>query len=299
MGDKPPVPMSVLFVGHVNWDIVLHSTTIPDPDGSSPILGDHVSCGGSATNSALTFQSLPDCSAGLLGSIGDDEAGANVEQRLEEIGVESHVVVNGYPTTKIYAVITEGADPRYLARFAELGMFGVSDVPEEAWEEIDHVHVTSFSKEIAEEVAQQASQDGKTVSFNPSQGYKDESFEGVMDVVDVVILNERETEIFRSRYEFDKMKEQAVIITTHGSQGSSAYSNGNEWHHQGYEPPGDIEDAVGAGDSFISGFLSKWGNGANVEDALSYANACGAYAVTVVGAPDELDTTTINDLTEK
>jgi sugar/nucleoside kinase (ribokinase family) len=43
-------------------------------------------------------------------------------------------------------------------------------------------------------------------------------------------------------------------------------------------------DACGAGDNFIAGFVAERLRGAGVEDALRFANACGAICTTAVGA---------------
>jgi sugar/nucleoside kinase (ribokinase family) len=43
-------------------------------------------------------------------------------------------------------------------------------------------------------------------------------------------------------------------------------------------------DATGAGDNFAAGFVSEILRGATVEDALKFANACGAICTTATGA---------------
>ena len=43
-------------------------------------------------------------------------------------------------------------------------------------------------------------------------------------------------------------------------------------------------DATGAGDNFVAGFVSEILRGASNEDALRFANACGAICTTAVGA---------------
>ena len=48
--------------------------------------------------------------------------------------------------------------------------------------------------------------------------------------------------------------------------------------------PIDAVDATGAGDNFLAGFASEILRGAGPEDALRFANACGAICTTAVGA---------------
>ena len=48
--------------------------------------------------------------------------------------------------------------------------------------------------------------------------------------------------------------------------------------------PIDAVDATGAGDNFLAGFASEIIRGASIEEALYFANACGAVCTTAVGA---------------
>ena len=43
-------------------------------------------------------------------------------------------------------------------------------------------------------------------------------------------------------------------------------------------------DATGAGDNVVAGFVSELLRGASMEEALRFANACGAICTTAVGA---------------
>lgn len=283
----------VLCAGHVNWDVVLHTEAVPDPDFSSDISNEHAKCGGSATNTALALSSLGYDTA-MVGNIGDDEYGSRVTDVLQDAGVEPALVVGDLPTTVIYALITPNADPRYFAKDATLEDFGRDDIDDELWADIGHVHLTTFSEPIATELAQAAADDGKTVSFNPTQGYGDEAFTGVVDAADVVFLNEREAEFFRNRHDFAEIIKDTCVVITNGAAGASAYGPHGVVTHPGFNVSEDeIDDTIGAGDSFVAGFLSEWlaahETREDYEQALKQANASGAYAVTSVGAPEGLD----------
>ena len=49
-------------------------------------------------------------------------------------------------------------------------------------------------------------------------------------------------------------------------------------------------DATGAGDNFAAGFISEMLRGKSKEEALRFANACGAICATAVGASAALQT---------
>ena len=290
---------SVLCAGHVNWDVVLRTDALPDPDFSADITYNHAACGGSAANTASGLASL-DAEPALAGSIGDDRYGEQVVNQLSGTGIDPALVVGDAPTTVIYALVADGEDPRYFAQNTTIEQFDHEDLDSEVWESTDHLHVTSFSRASGSALAHAAREDGKTVSFNPTQEYSDTEFTPVVEAANLIVLNDREKDIFCDRHDFDAIAEDTCIVVTHGADGSTCHVDGETITHDGY-PVEDVEDTVGAGDSYVAGFLSEWlatDESRTLDDyrrALDTASACGAYAVTQSGAPDDLCPNTIRE----
>lgn len=283
---------TVLCVGHVNWDIVMHANGVPDPEQSSAIQHRHASSGGSATNTALVLAGIDTVdTVHMVGSIGDDEAGDRVRQTLTDHGVETVLKETEIPTTVIQALITPDADPRYFHENVDVGEFGPDFVPDDVWSEVDHVHVTSFDKEIAGAFAEEATARDATVSFNPSQGYRHETFDTVVENADLIFLNQEESEVFTQRHgaigSVVDSEAGTDIVVTHGGAGCTLYSVDGLAHHEGFRAD-SVVDTVGAGDTFIAGYLSAWTRGGSAEEALRVANAYGAASVTHAGAPDRI-----------
>lgn len=120
-----------------------------------------------------------------------------------------------------------------------------------------------------------------------------------MDLADVVILNKIDAEIFRQRHHLGKViEDDTVIIITHGGAGCTAYSTEGVMTHSGFSVD-TLKDTVGAGDAFVSGFLSQWVQGTHsIEECIQYANACGATAIQETGSPQNLSQETIQTLIE-
>jgi len=75
----------------------------------------------------------------------------------------------------------------------------------------------------------------------------------------------------------------ATLVCKRGPMGASAFSGEIPDHlDDGVSGPGfpiEVFNVLGAGDGFMSGLLKGWLNDESWETALTYANACGAFAV--------------------
>ena len=60
-----------------------------------------------------------------------------------------------------------------------------------------------------------------------------------------------------------------IVGVTRGHKGAVFYDGERVWH-QGIKKV-DAIDTMGAGDSFIAGFLTAYGDGKGMEEALDYA----------------------------
>ncbi len=72
------------------------------------------------------------------------------------------------------------------------------------------------------------------------------------------------------------------LCVTMGSHGAVYYCDGQVFAHQGFRVK--VADTVGAGDSFLAGFIFQLQQNAHPKDALTFACALGALAATQQGA---------------
>lgn len=270
----------------------MHVGGIPDPDHSETITDMSAGCGGAATNTGLCLSALGH-DVHVASTVGDGERGDRIMSILNEQGITPHVEQEG-ETTVIYAQVTDDANPRYYDWQGRESPVDVDAIPTEAFETVDHVHVTSFDPSDTVEVARTAKSHGATVSFNPTQGY-----DGLYDeAFDLLIMNEEEAELFRAEHAWSDVTDETCIVMTNGAAGATVYAPDIEHpiSHPGFKPAGPIVDTIGAGDSFNAGFLDAWLTTGDYGAALAQANACGAFAVTAAGAPNTLDIDAIRDL---
>lgn len=284
-----------LCVGFANLDDVQHlDGSVPEPDTHTPVTERRDRVGGSAANTALGLAAF-DREAVLLSRVGDDAAGERVARTLADHGVTPALARTG-DTPRVTAQVEPGEDPRYYAYATDPPQVGVDGLDDETWDAVGHVHVTTFDREGAAEAAERASADGKTVSFNPTQGYEREAFPEAVDAADLIVVNDREAETLDDRHGLDAVCEDTTVVVTHGADGATAHvpDRAAPVEHDGYDA-GEVADTIGAGDAFVAGFLDAWVDDRGAETALAQGCAAGAHAVTRVGAPDELDAEAVRE----
>ena len=120
--------------------------------------------------------------------------------------------------------------------------------------------------------------------------------DSLLGYTDILKINEDELEILADFFELkqkgeglakalcDYLVEEYPIETiciTHGSRGAMVYKDGKISAHTGYKV--QVEDTVGAGDAFLSGFVKMYLEGKNLKDTLDFASKLGAFVATQKG----------------
>ena len=77
------------------------------------------------------------------------------------------------------------------------------------------------------------------------------------------------------------VKQVPLLVVKRGRRGALAARGSERWAAPGIEA--EAVDAVGAGDSFNSGFLHGFVRGWSVEECLEFGNLAGAYSITSLG----------------
>lgn len=282
---------NILCVGFINWDIGLQTSEIPSPDHSEKLENVHRKPGGSATNTAMVLSGL-NKNAAIAGSTGNDEKAEQIKQIFEYIGL-NHYLNENQKTTVIYAILTNNNAPRYLYKEDSIGTFSTDIIPSTKWNTFDHLHITSFNKTISKSFVEKAIDKNMTISFNPSHKFKSTTYPEIVHNSNIIVLNDKEMNILENRYDISELAKDTRIVCTHGSEGCTAYYQNSETKHNGFSVD-NVQDTIGAGDSFIAGFLSKWTENNSLKNCLTYGNAVAAASVETQGAPNKISLEKIN-----
>ena len=281
---------SVLVAGHVNWDVTLVVDRLPGADEEASIRDRHRAGGGSAANVATALAGL-DLDARLLGSVGDDELGRGVRDRLAEHGVDVDPVTAVPGATSTKYLLVAGDEVAMLGNDGANEAIGPDDVDSGVVADVDHVHITGQRADTAERLAELAVDAGCSVSLDPGRRAGDRALDGVAAQADVVFGTDREIAALygdESPEPAHAREQERLVVATSGAGGARCVRGDEERTHSGFDV--DVADTSGAGDAFVAGFLSVWlDDPTDLEGALAVGNACGAIASRRIGAQTNVD----------
>jgi ribokinase len=296
----------ILVIGSLNADLVVRSPRFPEP-GETISGGDlQIIPGGKGANQAVAA-ARQGANVAMIGRVGNDSFGPFLTENLKSNRVDaSHVIANDSATgTAIIIVDANGQNSIVLSPGAN-GSVSPADV--------DHAsqlnpRLLLLQLEIpiptVLQAAQYAKSNGIRVILNPApaQSIPD----GLIALADFIIPNETELGLLTAREITDiaSAEEAAKILLKQGAKNTIVTLGGNgalivtsekTTHLPSFKV--DVVDTTAAGDAFIGGFASKLLESdlknelshAEIQRAVRYGCACGAFAVTRFGAQPSLPT---------
>lgn len=122
--------------------------------------------------------------------------------------------------------------------------------------------------------------------------YDFEVIETLLGFADILKINEDELEIFADYFEteatiedlcfyLDQHYPMEIICVTRGAKGAVIYQKGKLFEHPGYSV--QVQDSIGAGDAFLSGFIKTYLEEKAPEEILDFACKLGAFVATQKG----------------
>lgn len=122
--------------------------------------------------------------------------------------------------------------------------------------------------------------------------YDFEVIETLLGFTDVLKINEDELEVFADYFGTEPTIESLcgyldqhfpleIICVTMGSKGALIYQKGEIYTHSGYKVI--VQDSIGAGDAFLSGFIKTYLEEKSPKDILDFACKIGGFVATQKG----------------
>lgn len=275
--------MTVVVVGSANMDAVARVDRLPA--AGETVVGTELAWvpGGKGANQAVAA-ARQGATTAFVGRVGDDEAGRTLVAALVAEGVDVRALkaAAGSSTgVAMIAVNRAGENTIVVAPSANLALS--TDDVDAARSLVDAASVVVAQLEIplptvvrAFELARAA---GATTVLNPSPVR--ELDRAVLDLVDVLVANEHEARALGD-------PPCPVVVITRGERGGVVIQGGVTTPFASVAVA--AVDSTAAGDAFCGALAARMDAGRPVDEAVQWAAAAGALAVTVPGAIPSLPT---------
>jgi len=289
----------VCVVGGINMDLVVRVPHIPRP--GETVQGGALARypGGKGSNQAVGARRLG-ASVTIVGQVGADAFGDELIATLEAAGVETSGVRRVHDCATGVALISVASDgenaivvsPGANMAWDEAAAAGVA-------ESVADCRVLVLNLEVPPVVIATALRAGRRYGarlvLNPAP-YRAGDEASFADV-DLLVPNQVEAALFAG-LEPEEVTDWAAVgqrlrrlgpstvVMTLGGEGSLIVATEGGKRVPGFSVP--VVDTTAAGDAFVGGLAAALSRDAALSDAVRFANACGALAVTRAGAQPSL-----------
>lgn len=296
MTDNLQKRYEVIVIGELNVDLILNRID-SFPEVGKEILASNMDLvlGSSSAIFASNLSSLG-ANVAFLGKIGTDSFGDLVISSLQDKGVNTDMIIRDKELkTGATIVLNYGEDRANVTHPGAMEHLSINDLSEEKLKEANHVHISSIFlqpklKESIYDIFKLVKGLGLTTSldvqWDPAEEW-DLDLKKILPFVDVFLPNEqellhltRETDLQKA---IDKIAGYGnLTVVKRGIRGSICCKGGTQIELSAYVNK-NIIDAIGAGDSFNSGFIYKFVQGAELNECQKFGNLMGAINTTKAG----------------
>lgn len=262
--------------------------------------------GGAESNVAIGVSRLGG-SAAWIGRLGDDAVGDLILRELRAERVETHASIDEEASTAL--MLKERPYPgssriNYYRKGQAGSRLRPDDIPAEAIARARVLHLTGISAGLGEgplravhAAIDHAQHSGTAVSFDVNHrrslwGARDDdardAYRGLASRADIVFASDEEAALTTGESHPQRQLDAILALgPTHaivklGERGAVSASADGEREARGARRV-PIVDTVGAGDAFVSGWLTEFARSLGESDRIGTGIDCGAFACTVEG----------------
>lgn len=254
----------------------------------------HLDIGGGAANIAVGLTKLG-YKTSPVAVIGQDPEAQEIKARLERRGVETSMIVENKDFSSGISVIIQNNSDDHLA-YVYSGANKILDTDMIRWklaQQAKYWYLLSVGNpdvELLNEIVRRKEQSNIRLVFNPGrlqlrQGQ--EKLSPVLISTDILMVNQSEAEALSGAKGDDVLKALVgmgpkIVVVTRGKDGAACYGGKEVIKVSNY--PGKKVNAIGAGDSFGSGFLASFMESGDLEQSLRWGVINSASVIRKFGA---------------
>ena len=290
----------VVCLGNVLVDVLAKPVDrLPKPGSLLPVDRIELSMGGCASNTAIVLARLG-VKVDLWGKLGMDDFGDYALKQLkrEGVGTAGIKLDKKVSTSATIVVVHSDAQRSFLHSMAANDEIGPKDIRFSGLKGASHLHVGGYflfpaldgprMARILKEARRRAVVTSLDTAWDLSGRWL-KTLKPCLPFLDYFMPSEREVKMLlghtnpaKAARIFKKMGAKNVVVKL-GEKGSYLLSElGDEIRVPAFKAK--VVDTTGAGDAFCAGFIKGLSAGTDLKEALRWGNACGAAAVTALGA---------------
>lgn len=292
---------NVLVVGSFMMDLVVRTPRMPK-EGET-VVGTEFgrAPGGKGANQAVAAARLG-ANVTMVGRVGDDLFGHDQIESLNASGVDTrYIILDSEAPTGVGSITLDTAGNNRIITVPGANLRCTPEDIDKARPAFEQADIVVLQLEIPDEAnfraIEIAKELGKPVILNPAPAH--ELDDATLRNVTVFTPNETEAEILTglSTSTSDEAEQAAnalrsrgveTVVVTLGGRGSLLVGPGESRLVPAW--PVDVVDTTAAGDAFNGALAVAMARGDSWDDALRFANAVGALAVSKFGAQPSMPT---------
>ena len=287
----------IAAIGELNVDIILNQIESEPEIGKEKFAKQMTVTLGSSTAIFAANAAALGSKVCFVGMVGKDSFGDLVRTSLEAKGVDTKYLITGETPTGATICMSYGEDRANLTYQGAMDVMGFDDIDKSVFDCAKHIHLSSLFMQSGllrdiDKILDLAKEKGVTVSldtqWDPMETWKLD-YKNVLPKITVFMPNEKELMALTHKENLEAAIAEVLpylgcaMLVKCGSDGSilvrkdgsrvvlPAFLNKN------------VVDAIGAGDSFNSGFISAFVKGLSLEDCQVTGTLTGAVNTTASG----------------
>ena len=287
----------IAAIGELNVDIILNGIESEPEIGKEKFCKDMIVTLGSSTAIFAANAAALGSKVCFVGLVGRDSFGQLVRTSLEAKGVATHFIGEGDTPTGATICMSYGEDRANLTYQGSMDVMGFDQIDKSVFTLSKHIHLSSLFMQSAllrdiHKVLDAAAENGCTVSLDTQWDPMEKwalDYPKVLPKITVFMPNEKELCALTGKAELEDAIAEVlpclggIMLVKCGSKGSLLIKKDGSRKLLPAFLNKNVVDAIGAGDSFNSGFVSAFVKGLSPEECQKTGNLTGAVNTTAAG----------------
>ena len=288
--------MKIYVAGSLNMDLVIKAPFMPENGMTISGEGFMTNPGGKGANQAAAIGKLGG-EAYMMGCVGN-AFGDELKETLKKYGVHTEYIAKiADVSSGIAVIVVVDGDNRIILDAGANGKVSEALI-EEALSDAEKgdylVCQLEISQKIVRYALQRAKEKGMITVLNPAPAAVLE--EGILESCDYFIPNQSEAEFYTGIYPKEEASAKQCAealaakgvknVVTMGAEGSAYVGGGKYVRVDSFKA--EAVDTTAAGDTYVGALVTRLSEGADIEEAMTFASKASAITVTRRGAQQSI-----------